>query len=80
MDYNNSRYGDSDSVQLSSEGSLLLESDWVWGDPHTYQAGEFCMAGEWEGGPEEGVGEYQALAVLCEPCQDEVGQDKQYLY
>merc|ERR1719233_548648 len=56
---------DSDSIQLTSAGSLLLESNWVWGEPHTYQAGEFCLAGVWEEGPSVGVGDHQALAVMC---------------
>lgn len=30
------------------------------------------MAGAWEGGPTAGVGEHQAIAVACEPCQSEV--------
>ena len=49
------------------------------GDPHTYQAGELFLAGVWEGGP-EGVEEHQALSVLCEHCQDKVGQGIQYLH
>merc|ERR1712106_493587 len=72
------RYGSSNSevasgsILLSSSGEITVPSNWEGGDPSTYKAGEFCLAGVWEGGLSAGVGEDQAVAVLCEPCHSEV--------
>ena len=73
------RYGNSydneeasDSNLLTSTGQITIPSGWEGLSPSTYEEGEFCMAGVWEGGPNAGVGEHQAIAVACEPCQSEV--------
>merc|ERR1712013_278137 len=58
----------SSSVPLSSSGDLVLA------DNTTYQAGEFCLAGVFQGEDEwnKEVQEGEAVAVMCEPCKSEV--------
>ena len=44
-------------------------------DNTTYHAGEFCLAGVFQGEDEwdKEVQEGEAVAVMCEPCKSEVG-------
>merc|ERR1712002_874253 len=58
----------SSSVPLTSTGTLVLA------DNSTYQAGEFCLAGVFQGEDEwnKEVQEGEAVAVMCEPCKSEV--------
>merc|ERR1719347_1073836 len=58
----------SSSVPLTSSGDLVLA------DNTTYQAGEFCLAGVFQGEDEwdKEVQEGEAVAVMCEPCKSEV--------
>ena len=57
------------SVPLTSAGNLVMA------DNTTYKAGEFCMAGVFQGEDEwdKEMGEGEAVAVMCEPCKSEVG-------
>ena len=57
------------SVFLTNAGDLVLA------DNTTYKAGEFCMAGAFQGEGEwdKEVQEGEAVAVMCEPCKSEVG-------
>ena len=70
--YGNSYDDEEASNLLTSTGQITIPSGWRDLSPSTYKAGEFCMAGVWKGGPTAGVGEPQAIAVACEPCQSEV--------
>jgi len=56
------------AVPLTSTGDLVLA------DNTTYQAGEFCLAGVFQGEDEwdKEVQEGEAVAVMCEPCKSEV--------
>jgi len=56
------------SVFLTSGGDLVLA------DNTTYKAGEFCMAGVFQGEGEwdKEMQEGEAVAVMCEPCKSEV--------
>jgi len=56
------------SVPLTSAGDLVMA------DNSTYQAGEFCLAGVFQGEEEwdKEVQEGEAVAVMCEPCKSEV--------
>merc|ERR1719153_1361668 len=56
------------SVVLTNAGDLVLA------DNTTYKAGEFCMAGVFQGEGEwdKEVQEGEAVAVMCEPCKSEV--------
>jgi len=58
----------SSSVHLTSAGNLVLP------DNSTYKAGEFCMAGVFQGEDEwnKEAQEGEAVAVMCEPCKSEV--------
>ena len=59
------------SVPLTSAGDLVMA------DNSTYQAGEFCLAGVFQGEEEwdKEVQEGEAVAVMCEPCKSEVGSN-----
>merc|ERR1719317_1415655 len=69
-DYDSKSSGSSSSssVPLTSAGDLVLA------DNTTYQAGEFCLAGVFQGEDEwdKEVQEGEAVAVMCEPCKSEV--------
>merc|ERR1711872_576181 len=56
------------SVFLTNGGDLVLA------DNTTYKAGEFCMAGVFQGEDEwnKEAQEGEAVAVMCEPCKSEV--------
>merc|ERR1711909_188257 len=56
------------AVPLTSTGDLVLA------DNTTYQAGEFCLAGVFQGEDEwdKEVQAGEAVAVMCEPCKSEV--------
>ena len=57
-----------DAVYLSSSGQMTINNS-------TYKAGEFCMAGVFQGeGKWEGVEmkEGEAIALMCEPCKSKV--------
>merc|ERR1711970_1167999 len=56
------------AVPLTSTGTLVLA------DNTTYQAGEFCLAGVFQGEDEwdKEIQEGEAVAVMCEPCKSEV--------
>merc|ERR1719320_2138514 len=58
----------SSSVPLTSAGDLVLA------DNTTYHAGEFCLAGVFQGEEEwdKEIQEGEAVAVMCEPCKSEV--------
>merc|ERR1719431_1248630 len=70
--YNSGSSGSSSSssaaVPLTSTGTLVLA------DNTTYQAGEFCLAGVFQGEDEwdKEIQEGEAVAVMCEPCKSEV--------
>merc|ERR1719431_1176492 len=70
--YNSGSSGSSSSssaaVPLTSTGTLVLA------DNTTYQAGDFCLAGVFQGEDEwdKEIQEGEAVAVMCEPCKSEV--------
>merc|ERR1712002_540546 len=64
----------SSSSSSSSSVPLTISGDLVLADNTTYQAGEFCLAGVFQGEDEwdKEVQEGEAVAVMCEPCKSEV--------
>jgi len=70
----NSGSSRSSSSSSSAAVSLTSTGDLVLADNTTYQAGEFCLAGVFQGEGEwdKEIPEGEALAVMCEPCKSEV--------
>merc|ERR1719347_2057748 len=73
-DYDYKSSGSSSSSSSSSSVPLTSSGDLVLADNTTYQAGEFCLAGVFQGEDEwdKEVQEGEAVAVMCEPCKSEV--------
>ena len=71
----NSGSSRSSSSSSSAAVSLTSTGDLVLADNTTYQAGEFCLAGVFQGEGEwdKEIPEGEAVAVMCEPCKSEVG-------
>jgi len=70
----NSGSSRSSSSSSSAAVSLTSTGDLVLADNTTYQAGEFCLAGVFQGEGEwdKEIPEGEAVAVMCEPCKSEV--------
>merc|ERR1719347_2061495 len=73
-DYDYKSSGSSSPSSSSSSVPLTSSGDLVLADNTTYQAGEFCLAGVFQGEDEwdKEVQEGEAVAVMCEPCKSEV--------